>query len=122
MIGLGASPPCTAWDPRKAVLRAKLRPFVTKWWVENHRPPVCVCYLIIKTGYDMTREVRVLSTRLRVGVMGHERTQCVCVCFSARCDSPVLAPLLFFMWMHLPSRHPCRSSCRGPNSCFSLRS
>ena len=36
---------------------------------------VCVCYLIIKTGYDMTREVRVLSTRLWVGVMGHERTQ-----------------------------------------------
>ena len=36
---------------------------------------VCVCYLVIKTGYDMTREVRVLSTRLRVGVMGHERTQ-----------------------------------------------
>ena len=34
-----------------------------------------VCYLIIKTGYDMTREVRVLSTRLWVGVMGHERTQ-----------------------------------------------
>ena len=36
---------------------------------------VCVCYLIIKTGYDTTREVRVLSTRLWVGVMGHERTQ-----------------------------------------------
>ena len=36
---------------------------------------MCVCYLIIKTGYDMTREVRVLSTRLWVGVMGHERTQ-----------------------------------------------
>ena len=40
-----------------------------------HAVCVCVCYLIIKTGYDMTREVRVLSTRLWVGVMGHERTQ-----------------------------------------------
>ena len=39
------------------------------------RRPWSVCYLIIKTGYDMTREVRVLSTRLWVGVMGHERTQ-----------------------------------------------
>ena len=42
---------------------------------ESYSVFVRVCYLIIKTGYDMTREVRVLSTRLWVGVMGHERTQ-----------------------------------------------